>query len=180
MTATDDLRAEHEGILRMLDILRAIAKRIQAGTAVPTAQLLDIIEFLQVFADKCHHGKEEDILFPALEEGGLPREGGPIGVMLHEHALGRGHIRDMAAALAGGGGLAAFAPPALAYVELLTRHIAKENDVLFVMAERMLGTPALTRMHEDFERLEEERIGPGRHEAFHRLLDDLAAEYLAV
>ncbi len=179
MTATDDLRAEHEGILRMLEILRAIARRIQAGTAVPTAQLHDIIGFLQVFVDKCHHGKEEDILFPALEEGGLPREGGPIGVMLHEHALGRGHVRDMGAALADDGP-AAFAAPALAYIELLTRHIAKENDVLFVMAERMLGAPALKRMHEDFERLEEERIGPGRHEAFHRLLDDLAAEYLAV
>jgi hemerythrin-like domain-containing protein len=179
MTATEDLRAEHQGVLRMLDILRAIVSRLGAGQAVPVTQLGSILEFLRVFVDKCHHGKEEDILFPALERGGVAREGGPIGVMLHEHTLGRGHIRDMGAVLAGGGGLAAFAAPALAYVELLTSHIAKENDVLFVMAERLLGAPALTQMHEAFERLEEERIGAGRHEAFHRLLDDLAAEYLA-
>jgi hemerythrin-like domain-containing protein len=179
MTATDDLRAEHEGILRMLDILKAMAARIAAGETVPQAQLEGILDFLKVFADKCHHGKEEDILFPAMEAAGMPREGGPIGVMLHEHSLGRGHIRDMGAALAGSGGLAAFAGPSLAYVELLTQHIAKENNVLFPMAERLLGAPALTDMHEDFERLEAERIGPGRHEAFHRLLDDLATEYLA-
>jgi hemerythrin-like domain-containing protein len=179
MTATDDLRAEHEGILRMLAILNAVSERIHAGKSVPVAQLEGILDFLKVFADKCHHGKEEDILFPALEAAGMPREGGPIGVMLHEHTLGRGHIRDMGAALAGGDGQAAFAAPAQAYVELLTQHIAKENDVLFVMAEKLLGIPALTQMHEPFERLEQERIGPGRHEAFHRLLDDLAAEYLA-
>ena len=189
MTATEDLRAEHEGVLRMLDILRAIIGRIEAGQigagqndasqAVPVAQLESILEFLRVFVDKCHHGKEEDILFPALEQGGVTREGGPIGVMLQEHALGRGHIRDMGAALAGQGGLSAFVAPALAYAELLTQHIAKENNVLFAMADRLLGAPALTQMHEAFERLEAERIGPGRHEAFHRLLDDLAAEYLA-
>jgi len=184
MTATGDLRAEHEGILRMLDILRAMAARIAAGETVPPAQLESILDFLKVFADKCHHGKEEDILFPALEAAGLPREGGPIGVMLHEHTLGRGHIRDMGAALetlpgAGQTGYAAFSAAALAYADLLTQHIAKENNVLFPMAERLLGAPALTDMHEDFERLEAERIGPGRHEAFHRLLNDLATEYLA-
>ena len=87
-------------------------------------------------------------------------------------------VDDMDAALASSAGSRSFAAPALAYIELLTQHIAKENTVLFPMAEHLLGTPALTAMHEDFERLEEERIGPGRHEAFHRLLDDLAAEYL--
>ena len=178
MTATDDLRAEHEGILRMLGVMRAISTRIEAGGTVPAVELTGILDFLKIFADKCHHGKEEDILFPALEAAGMPHEGGPIGVMLHEHALGRGLIRDMDAALTSSVGPRSFATPALAYIELLTQHIAKENTVLFPMAEHLLGTPALTAMHEDFERLEEERIGPGRHEAFHRLLDDLAAEYL--
>jgi hemerythrin-like domain-containing protein len=162
----------------MLGVMRALAMRIEAGGTVPAAELTDILDFLKIFADKCHHGKEEDILFPALEAAGMPREGGPIGVMLHEHTLGRGLIRDMDAALAGSAGPRAFVAPALDYIELLTQHIAKENNVLFPMAERLLGAPALTAMHEAFERLEEERIGPGRHEAFHRLLDALAAEYL--
>lgn len=178
MTATDDLRAEHSGILRMLDIMRALTTRIEAGRDVPAEELSAILDFLKIFADNCHHGKEEDILFPALEAAGMPRENGPIGVMLHEHALGRGYIHEMDTALTGSDALRSFVTPALAYVELLTQHIAKENNALFPMAERLLGTSVLTAMHDDFERLEEERIGPGRHEAFHKLLDDLVTEYL--
>lgn len=178
MTATDDLRAEHKGILRMLAVMRSLAARWEDGQAPDPAQLGSILEFLRVFADACHHGKEEDVLFPALQQAGLPREGGPIGVMLHEHTLGRGHIRDMAAALAAAD-WRAFMAAALAYVELLTQHIAKENQVLFVMAERLLGEQALADMREAFERIEAERIGPGRHEAFHALLDALEAQHAA-
>jgi hemerythrin-like domain-containing protein len=36
-----------------------------------------MMEFLSVFADTCHHGKEEDFLFPGLEAAGIPNEGGP-------------------------------------------------------------------------------------------------------
>ena len=176
--AISDLLNEHEAILSALNILDRITSGIEAKNEVNSEDFIEFIDFLKEFADKCHHGKEEDILFPALEAAGMPHEGGPIGVMLHEHALGRGLIRDMDAALARSAGPRSFAAPALAYIELLTQHIAKENTVLFPMADRLLGTPALTAMHEAFERLEEERIGPGRHEAFHRLLDDLAAEYL--
>lgn len=62
-------------------------------------ELEGIMEFLMVFVDKCHHGKEEDFLFPALEAAGVARDGGPIGVMLHEHERGRRHIADMKNAL---------------------------------------------------------------------------------
>ncbi|MBI5519371.1 MAG: hemerythrin domain-containing protein [Desulfovibrio sp.] len=185
MTATEDLRAEHEGILRMLAILEAVAVRLGDGKDVPAEHLAGMLDFLKTFADKCHHGKEEDILFPALEAAGLARDSGPIGVMLREHTIGRGHIRAMALALElmePGGARApveSFRAEALAYVELLAQHIAKENNVLFVMAERLLGEDALTRMHGAFERLERERIGPGRHEAFHAMLDDYSAQYLA-
>lgn len=189
MTATEDLRAEHEGVLSMLRIMQAIIQRLRAGQAVRRVHLEGILEFLKVFADKCHHGKEEDILFPALEAAGVSRDSGPIGVMLREHTLGRGHIRAMDAALEAlgpgetdkwsGNGAEAFAAAAQDYVDLLSQHIAKENTVLFVMAERLLGPDTLTRMHAAFERLERERIGPGRHEAFHHLLDDLSAQYLS-
>ncbi len=184
MLATDDLRAEHEGILRMLAVLESMAGKLGGPDAPPPAQWEAVLEFLRVFADKCHHGKEEDILFPAMERAGVPRQGGPIGVMLHEHTLGRGHIAAMAAALGdlrtgGPGAVQDLADAALAYAALLTQHIAKENNVLFPMAERLLGEPAIDAMHADFERIEAERIGPGRHEAFHALLDQLSAAHLS-
>lgn len=184
MLATDDLRAEHEGILKMLAVMEAMAASLNRGGPDALERWESVLDFLRVFADRCHHGKEEDILFPALEKAGMQRQGGPIAVMLHEHVLGRGHIAAMGEALAGlkagkPDGGAALGEAARAYVALLTQHIAKENTVLFPMAERLLGEPAIDAMHEDFERIEAERIGPGRHEAFHALLDELSTRYLS-
>lgn len=55
---------------------------------VPVEPLEQLLNFFRVFADLCHHGKEEQYLFPALEAAGIPRESGPAGVMLAEHAEG--------------------------------------------------------------------------------------------
>lgn len=101
MRATEELRAEHDGILVILAILEKISDRISTGETVELGHLDKIMEFLRVFADRCHHGKEEGILFPALEEAGVPKEGGPIGVMLYEHTDGRNHIKEMSDALEG-------------------------------------------------------------------------------
>jgi hemerythrin-like domain-containing protein len=61
----------------------------------------EILDFLVVFVDKCHHGKEEGLLFPALEAVGVSRNGGPIGVLLEEHRKGRSLTAEMTAAPAG-------------------------------------------------------------------------------
>jgi hemerythrin-like domain-containing protein len=82
MRPTEELRAEHDGILVMLKILERVSGQLTSPSTVELKHLDQILEFLKVFVDRCHHGKEEDILFPALEEAGIPRRGGPIGVML--------------------------------------------------------------------------------------------------
>ncbi len=183
MNATDQLRAEHEGILTMLQILERISEQMNSGKRANLGHLDQIIEFLGVFADKCHHGKEEDILFPALEKVGIPREGGPIGVMLHDHDQGRKYIREMREALEelrkGQDGADGFVRAARGYIELLRGHIMKENNVLFVMAERNLSKDEQTRLLDAFELMEQEKIGIGKHEAFHRLLDELSSVYLS-
>jgi hemerythrin-like domain-containing protein len=141
------------------------------------------MEFFVVFVDKCHHGKEEEFLFPALEEAGIPREGGPIGVMLTEHAAGRSWVSQMRQTLTGykAGDLSAgegFRQHARHYCGLLRQHIDKENNVLFVMAESRLPSAKQEELGRAFEKLEKERIGEGKHEEFHALLDQLQNEYL--
>jgi hemerythrin-like domain-containing protein len=64
------------------------------------------------------------------------------------------------------------------YARLLRDHIEKENNVLFVMSERQLPPEEHTRLLEGFERIEQERIGPGVHERYHAMLDRLRDEYL--
>ncbi len=182
MYATQQLRDEHDGILVMLSVLEQLARELQHGREVNRTHLEQALDFLRTFADRCHHGKEEDLLFPALREAGLPSEGGPIGVMLHEHTEGRAHIRGMADALArlqaGADGADTFARHALGYVALLRAHIDKENNVLFALAERLLPPEAHTRLAADFDRVESERIGPGVHERYHALIRQLRDTYL--
>lgn len=178
MRATKELRAEHEGIQLMLRVLKVLAQKARNGEPFNKDHAGKIVEFLRVFADKCHHGKEEDVLFPELEKAGIARQGGPVGAMLHEHVSGREFIRRMSEALQSKDNKE-FAEAAEGYIALLTAHIQKENEVLFRMADQVLSAEKQEEMFRCFERIEAERIGPGVHESFHKLMDDLAAQYLA-
>src|SRR6516164_5477298 len=93
--ATQVLRQEHEVILRVLDTTETVADSLEAAGSVPPNILFDIMEFLRLYADRQHHGKEEDLSFPELEKQGMPRNGGPIVMMLMEHQFGRGLIARM-------------------------------------------------------------------------------------
>lgn len=182
MKPTEELMTEHRAIERMLRILERVAERLEAGTPTDPADLEAIVEFIRIFADRCHHGKEEDLLFRAMEAAGVPRQGGPIGVMLAEHTLGREYVRGMADAIApyaaGEAGAAArFAENARGYIALLSQHIVKEDQILYPLADRVLSEETQTEISGGFARVEEERVGPGRHEAFHALLDRLEAAY---
>src|SRR5512136_2617308 len=101
MKPTEELSREHQAILTMIRILHKMADRLDAGTAVDPDDLDRSVEFIRVFADKCHHAKEEGHLFPEMERAGIPRDRGPIGVMLAEHEDGRKHVAAMAGTLRG-------------------------------------------------------------------------------
>jgi hemerythrin-like domain-containing protein len=177
--ASEDLINEHEAILHGLTILEKIAVSADAGSLADKADPAAMIDFLKVFADTCHHGKEENILFPTMERYGIPKERGPIGQMLVEHEEGRKYIRAMAAA-AGKTPFDArsFATQARGYIELLRSHIQKENTILFPMGDKMIPEPEQRKILEAFERHEETVIGHGVHERLHAMLDDFAKKYL--
>ena len=180
MTATETLRHEHEAILRMLDATEEVAHQLQAGVPVEPRILDGLLEFFRLFADQCHHGKEEDLLFPKLQEKGMPRETGPIGVMLLEHDQGRAFVRQMSGAAAGyakgqPASGARWSAAASGYASLLREHIDKENNILFVMAERMLTPEEQRELARQFESVEVEKMGAGTHERLHSLMDELLA-----
>ena len=184
MKAIQDLRMEHDAVRLTLKVLDRMAQKIERGGALDNPQHVDqLLEFFTVFVDKCHHGKEEELLFPAMVQTGVPSDGGPIGVMLREHELGRECVRKMKAAfsrLKTGDFQAAtdFVRSAQDYISLLNQHIEKENNVLFPMAERQLSEAALAELSEGFDRIEEQKIGIGKHEEFHKMIDQLESIYL--
>jgi len=183
MFATEILRKEHDAILKMLDALDQTSLQLLAGAPVQPSTLQGLLEFFQLFADRCHHGKEENLLFPLLERRGIPRDGGPIGVMLTEHEQGRVLIqkmKDAAAELAKAPQAAAtrWAEAASEYSQLLREHIMKENNVLFHMAEQILSLDEQTSLGADFAKAEIEKMGAGTHERLHarmgQLLDEIS------
>jgi hemerythrin-like domain-containing protein len=182
--ATDVLRHEHEAVLKMLEVAEDIAGELMRGAPVEPEVIAEVLEFFQLFADRCHHGKEEEILFPALKAKGMPVEGGPIGVMLNEHGEGREYVQQMARATeayrnhderAG----VQWAKAALQYAQLLREHILKENNILFVMADRMLTMEEQERLAEEFDRVEIEKMGVGTHQRLHAMMDRLTREFAA-
>lgn len=177
------LMHEHRIIERALRALGGICRRLESGVSVPPDVPAQLVEFIQTFADRCHHGKEEKHLFPTLEARGVPREGGPIGVMLQEHEQGRGLVRamaDAAAAYARGEGEAAarFVAAARQYRDLLTQHIFKEDHVLFQIARNVLDAPTQAALVEAFDR-EEVALGVGTHQQYEALVAELEKAWAA-
>lgn len=174
--ATQDLRKEHDSILHVLDILDKMLISTSKDDAEKMRYFNEVVYFLKTFADKCHHGKEEDYLFVELVEKGIPKEGGPVGVMLEEHKLGRQYISEMADALAEKK-LTDFEVAAGGYADLLRHHIEKENNILFEMADNVISEEEQDDLFEKFEKHEEEVIGHGVHEELHSMIHKWSEEF---
>ena len=174
--ATQDLRKEHDAILYVLQILD---RMMQPVVSEPETQLRyygELLYFLKIFADKCHHGKEENYLFQALVQQGIPNEGGPVGVMLQEHEKGRDYIAQMGRSL-NDQDVNGFNSAAAPYRDLLRSHTEKENNVLFMLADEALDEEMQDRMFEQFEQHEETVIGHGVHEKLHAMIDTWAEAF---
>jgi hemerythrin-like domain-containing protein len=180
--ATDVLTAEHRVIEQVLDCLEKMAQRGLAEGRLDGLSAERAVAFFEVFADQCHHDKEEQHLFPALEARGFPRQGGPTGVMRAEHEEGRRLIRAIAGLVgpASGGdrqALEDFAARARAYCGLLRDHIHKEDRCLFPMAAQALRDDEQQALLKAFDGLEHDDLHAGTHETFLRVADELARRF---
>lgn len=182
MQPTDILMQEHRVIEQVLACLEKMADQCEAGQDLDVQSAEQALDFFRTFADRCHHGKEEDLLFPLMESKGFSREQGPTGVMLSEHEQGRRLVQAMADAV----GTAAsdadaarntFIHPARAFVALLREHIHKEDHCLFPMANQALSAPDQQQLVESFEKVEHDNLGPETHQRYVNLANELAQRF---
>lgn len=183
MRPTELLKEEHHGIKLMLRILKKASEKMHGGTAVPHEHLDHMVEFLTVFVDRCHHAKEEELLFAAMQEARIAGAEGPIRAMRDEHERGRALTRAIADAVArckagDHRAPAKIVAEAHAYRDLLIPHIEKEETVLYPMADEGLSGKTQEALVEGFKRIEEERIGAGMHERLHGTMRHLQGVYL--
>ena len=176
---TQVLKEEHTLILQALDALEKKITLIEGGAAPEPAYFQKAVEFLRTFADGCHHGKEENLLFKTMVNRGFPLHGGPIAVMLSEHDAGRAFIRGIAEGAANVGtdprAVKQIVENGRGYIGLLRAHIHKENNILFPMADNVLSEEDQAELEKAFERFEVEETGAGVHEAALKLLEELEA-----
>jgi hemerythrin-like domain-containing protein len=180
--AIADLMTEHRLIELVLGSLETLAVDLANGADAGRETVREYAEFFSGFADRCHHGKEEDLLFVKMTEHGFPRQAGPIAVMLSDHVEGRNHVAALAAVGAGSGPLgeeekASVIAHARDYVPLLRSHILKEDNVLYPMAMQALPPAELEQLGHDFDVFEREVMGEGAHERFHALAEKLVQTY---
>ena len=175
-SAVEMLEAEHRVIQKMVAGMSVLAEQLEGGEPVDVQLLERIVVFLRTFADRCHHGKEETFLFPALIRRGVPSHGCPIGGLTMEHQKGRVMVGELADAIRG---YAAGEPPARenlvkslrALVAFYPNHIWKEDYLLFPLAGKVLTPEEQQELMDKFETVERE-LGLDVHEGF----DKLAAE----
>jgi hemerythrin-like domain-containing protein len=182
MRPTEVLMQEHRVIEQVLDCLDAMARNADAGQPLDREDASQVIDFFSNFADRCHHGKEENCLFPMLEKKGFSPEQGPTAVMVSEHETGRKHVRSMSEAIeaAAAGDAAAtnvFVSHACAFVTLLREHIKKEDHCLFQMADQSLTEQEQAQVMDSFNKVEHDDMGPGTHEKYLDIAAKLAKKY---
>ena len=134
---------EHERILAVIAALHDFAALHAQDEPDARVTLGKFVQFLREYTDGWHHIKEEDLLFATMVKAGFPKDSGPVGCMLREHEMGRAHVAALAGLARGTGPLSPaeqleLAEHVMGYARLLVAHIAKENQMLYPMAERNL------------------------------------------
>ncbi len=179
---TELLLREHRQIERVLLCLERMAARCETDGKLERERALEAIDFIRTYADACHHGKEEAQLFPAMERHGIPAHAGPTAVMRHEHVEGRGQVVQMADAVeeASRGeapGVARFVASARAFALLLRDHIAKEDQVLFHMADSVVPPNVQAELLTGFAAFEAQDCRADVHTHYGGVADGLCEHY---
>src|SRR5215831_9562885 len=97
--AIADLMNDHRLIEAVMTALEF--KLSKTDAAFPVEFIEQALDFLYVYADRFHHHKEEETLFPAMAERGVMVDRGPIGMMLYEHSVGRKLLAGIRTSLEG-------------------------------------------------------------------------------
>ena len=181
MKATEILMDEHRVIERMLEVLEVAAGRAERGDPVRPGLFLEAADFIMNFADGSHHHKEEGVLFKAMIDAGMPMEGGPIAVMLSEHEQARAYtrsLREAAERWEQGDDLARrqVAQVTASYAMLLRQHIAKEDRILFPMADQAIPASQHGQVLDDFATVESDEERMAVYAKYSSMADSLEQE----
>lgn len=161
MQSRGPLMKEHRLIERMIAVIRGEMARVEKTRNIDPALVDTAVDFIRVYADRTHHGKEEDILFKKLAGRDLPEADRRVmNELVEEHAFGRSTTRALVEANARyRRGDAAALEDVLGCLQTLVdfypRHIEKEDKAFFPAYQKILSGAedrALLEAFREFDR----------------------------
>ena len=168
MKCTALLMREHKTILRILEVVNAMAKRASTSGEMDSEDINGVLEILRVFADDLHQGKEEGALFPVFTASCDSVEIDAVRHMLFEHEQDRSLIEGMEDALRTSNA-ADFSHYAARLTQILGTHIQKEDNLLFPMVDRTLSNAQDEKVVVGFEAFDHDFAERGLDRLLHRL-----------
>lgn len=182
MNAIDLMVEEHKIIKRMLVVVRKFTIKVLNNEEVDYNDFNSVIDFVRNYADKHHHSKEEVILFKKMSDVlGERIAKGPIMGMLVEHDLGRLFMVNLEAALGkfqsgDRDSRVDIIANAIAYTDLLNRHINKEDTAIYTFAQKSLSVEQLEEIDSQCFQVESEATEKGLQDKYIKLLIKLEAK----
>jgi len=158
--STTSLRRDHDLIDKVIKSMETTIQLLESGKKIPESILVPVLDFSKNFTDVCHHSKEEQSLFPALEKAGMPTHMGPIAKMLMEHEITRkigNNMNESAKNYFENNKASELISDMKEYVEHVTEHLWKENNRLFMMAEARLQNVS-KQVNEDLNQVEKTKL----------------------
>jgi len=175
MQARGPLMIEHRLIERMIAVMRQAATRIKAGDAIDPVFIDTVVDFIHIYADRTHHGKEEEILFRDLAKRDMSAEDrGLMNELIEEHVLGRKVTRELVEAngrhrKGDPSGLQGIAAKLDTLADFYPRHIEKEDKIFFPAARAYFTEAEDQAMLVEFWEFDKKMI----HEKYKTVVDGL-------
>ncbi|MDX9817828.1 MAG: hemerythrin domain-containing protein, partial [Desulfococcus multivorans] len=178
MQARGPLMIEHRLIERMLSVIKDILSKIESKHKIDPVFVDVAVDFIRVYADRTHHGKEEDILFREMNKKPLSAEDRQVmNELIEEHVLGRQTTEALVDAnhrYRNGDetALADIADKFQFLIEFYPKHIEKEDKVFFPSSRAYFTDEEDQAMLAEFLAFDQKMI----HEKYSSLVEGLRSE----
>jgi hemerythrin-like domain-containing protein len=173
------LMIEHRLIEKMLSVIEREIGDIRRKGEVDPVFIDTAVDFIRTYADRTHHGKEEDILFKELENKKMDENNSKIMTdLVDEHKRARKTVTELVAAKSryvGGDGLAVddVIRGLTWLIEFYPVHIKKEDEIFFPATEKYFSDNELEKLVASFREFDMGMI----HEKYAKVVTELQGRY---
>lgn len=168
------LMMEHRIIEKMIGLINQNRQKAKKTESVDPIFIESAVDFMKVYADKTHHGKEEDILFRECTKKKMSEEDTKImNELIEEHKIGRKTVGELVKAkedyLKGKDTLNTIIEQLDIFAELYPTHIEKEDKIFFPNSETYFREEELQEMLKEFWEFDKTMI----HEKYKLTVENL-------